>query len=49
VVQAATDDLVALDFGLEALDADEREQLFVLLRKVRVAAEDFTGELAGAE
>ena len=46
VVQAATDDLVALDFGLEALDAEEREQLFVLLRKVRVAAEDFSGEAA---
>ena len=42
VVQAATDDLVDLDFGLEALDGAEREQLFALLRKVRVAADDFT-------
>jgi DNA-binding MarR family transcriptional regulator len=42
VVQAATDDLVGLDFGLEALDAAERLQLFELLRKVRVAASDFT-------
>jgi DNA-binding MarR family transcriptional regulator len=42
VVQAATDDLVRLDFGLEALDAAERAQLFDLLRKVRVAASDFS-------
>jgi DNA-binding MarR family transcriptional regulator len=42
VVQLATDDLVGLDFGLEALDGREREQLFILLRKVRVAASDFT-------
>ena len=42
VVQAATDDLVGLDFGLEALDSAERVQLFDLLRKVRVAASDFT-------
>ncbi len=41
VVEVATADLVALDFGLEALDAAERAQLFALLRKVRVAAQDF--------
>jgi DNA-binding MarR family transcriptional regulator len=41
VVRSATDDLVALDFGLEALDARERDELFRLLRKVRIAAEDF--------
>ncbi len=41
VVQAATDDLVALDFGLESLDGSERRQLFDLLRKVRVGAGDF--------
>ena len=41
VMRAATDDLVALDFGLEALDARERDQLFGLLRKVRLAAGDF--------
>lgn len=41
VVQAATEDLVRLDFGLEALDATERAQLFGLLRKVRQAAQDF--------
>jgi DNA-binding MarR family transcriptional regulator len=44
VVEAATADLVALDFGLESLDAGEREQLFALLRKVRLHAEDFTDE-----
>jgi DNA-binding MarR family transcriptional regulator len=44
VVEAATADLVTLDFGLEALDAGEREQLFALLRKVRLAAEDFAEE-----
>lgn len=41
VVQAATEDLVRLDFGLEALDPTERAQLFGLLRKVRQAAQDF--------
>jgi DNA-binding MarR family transcriptional regulator len=41
VMRSATDDLVALDFGLEALDAKERDQLFRLLRKVRLAAGDF--------
>ncbi|GAB3683214.1 MarR family winged helix-turn-helix transcriptional regulator [Angustibacter aerolatus] len=41
VVEAATEAITALDFGLEALDADEREQLFTLLRKVRVHAGDF--------
>jgi DNA-binding MarR family transcriptional regulator len=44
VVEAATADLVALDFGLSALDAQERQQLFALLRKVRLAAEDFAAE-----
>ena len=44
VVEAATADLVDLDFGLEALDTGEREQLFALLRKVRLAAEDFAEE-----
>jgi DNA-binding MarR family transcriptional regulator len=41
VVESATADLVGLDFGLQALDATERRELFGLLRKVRVAAEDF--------
>jgi DNA-binding MarR family transcriptional regulator len=42
-VRAATDDLVALDFGLTALDSDDRARLFALLRKVRAAAGDFFG------
>ena len=41
VMEAATKDLVASGFGLAALTADEHEQLFALLRKVRVAAGDF--------
>jgi DNA-binding MarR family transcriptional regulator len=47
VVRAATDDLVALDFGLTALDSDDRARLFALLRKVRVAAGDFPGDGPG--
>lgn len=41
LVERATADLVRLDFGLEALDGDERRQLFSLLRKVRSDAGDF--------
>ena len=41
LVEKATADLVGLDFGLEALDGAERRQLFRLLRKVRLEAEDF--------
>ena len=41
VMEAATADLVRLDFGLEALDPTERAQLFALLRKVRLGAQDF--------
>jgi hypothetical protein len=40
-MEAATADLVRLDFGLEALDPTERAQLFALLRKVRLGAQDF--------
>ena len=42
VVEAATADLVAADFGLAALDPAQREGLTGLLRAVRVAAGDFT-------
>lgn len=42
VMEAATKDLVAAGFGLGALTASEHEQLFTLLRKVRVAAGDFS-------
>lgn len=43
VMEAATSDLVASGFSLGALTAAEHEQLFALLRKVRIAAGDFTG------
>jgi len=42
LMEAATRDLVAAGFSLDALTADEHEQLFALLRKVRVAAGDFS-------
>jgi DNA-binding MarR family transcriptional regulator len=41
VMEAATTDLVAAGFGLGALTPAEHEELFRLLRKVRVAAGDF--------
>lgn len=43
VMEAATRDLVATGFDLGALTRQEHEQLFALLRKVRVAAGDFRG------
>ena len=43
VMEAATRDLVASGFSLGSLSAREHEQLFALLRKVRVAAGDFDG------
>ena len=43
VMESATRDLIAAGFSLDALTADEHEQLFALLRKVRVAAGDFAG------
>jgi DNA-binding MarR family transcriptional regulator len=42
VMEAATKDLVAAGFSLAALTPREHEQLFTLLRKVRVSAGDFT-------
>jgi len=41
VMEAATADLVAGGFGMSMLSAEEHEQLFALLRKVRVARGDF--------
>ena len=41
VMEAATADLVAGGFGLEMLTPDEHDELFRLLRKVRVARGDF--------
>jgi DNA-binding MarR family transcriptional regulator len=43
VMEVATKDLVATGFNLGALTEAEHEQLFVLLRKVRIAAGDFSG------
>jgi DNA-binding MarR family transcriptional regulator len=41
VMERATRDLADRGFGLTALSASELEQLFLLLRKVRLAAGDF--------
>jgi len=43
VMEAATTDLVAGGFSMGALTAAEHEQLFGLLRKLRIAAGDFSG------
>jgi DNA-binding MarR family transcriptional regulator len=42
VVTKVTDELMAAEFGLAALDGDARAQVFDVLRKIRVAAGDFT-------
>jgi len=42
VMEAATADLVATGFSLGALTQAENEQLFELLRKVRIASGDFS-------
>jgi DNA-binding MarR family transcriptional regulator len=49
LMHRATADLVALDFGLEALDGAERQELFRLLRKVRLHAGDFEDDGAAAD
>lgn len=41
VMEAATADLVAAGFALTMLSADEHDQLFALLRKVRLGHADF--------
>jgi DNA-binding MarR family transcriptional regulator len=41
VMERATKDLVNTGFGLEALGEDGQDQLFTLLRGVRIAAGDF--------
>jgi DNA-binding MarR family transcriptional regulator len=46
LMHRATADIVALDFGLEALDGAERQELFRLLRKVRLHAGDFEDDAA---
>ncbi|WP_460069585.1 MarR family winged helix-turn-helix transcriptional regulator [Streptomyces sp. YKOK-I1] len=41
VVEAATRDLMAMDFGLGVYDAEECAEIFAMLRPLRVAARDF--------
>ena len=43
-VRVATRDLMAADFGLAEYSADERAELFALLRSLRLTAGDFTAE-----
>jgi DNA-binding MarR family transcriptional regulator len=47
VMEEATRDLVNAGFSLNALTPQEHQQLFTLLRKVRVAAGDFDADLEG--
>jgi DNA-binding MarR family transcriptional regulator len=42
VVEESTRALMAMDFGLEGYDEEQCEQVFQLLRPLRVAAGDFT-------
>lgn len=44
VVTKVTDELMAAEFGLAALDDEARTHLFDVLRQVRIAAGDFTPE-----
>lgn len=41
IVESATRDLVAMDFGLSAYDDEECGEIFALLRPLRIAAGDF--------
>ncbi|MFD7624569.1 MarR family winged helix-turn-helix transcriptional regulator [Streptomyces sp. NPDC059851] len=41
VVEAATKDLMAIDFGLHTYDAEECAEIFAMLRPLRVSAGDF--------
>lgn len=41
IVEAATRDLIAMDFGLGAYDSEECGEIFALLRPLRIAAGDF--------
>jgi hypothetical protein len=42
VVEGATRDLVAMDFGLTGYDEAECRELFEMLRPLRIAAGDFS-------
>jgi DNA-binding MarR family transcriptional regulator len=48
VVSQATEDLMGAEFGLGGFDPDQREQVFDLLRGLRVAAGDFLAAPAPA-
>lgn len=41
IVEAATRDLMAMDFGLGVYDTEECAEIFALLRPLRIAAGDF--------
>ncbi|MFG2604714.1 MarR family winged helix-turn-helix transcriptional regulator [Streptomyces sp. NPDC048514] len=41
VVEAATRDLMAMDFGLGAYDTEECQEIFAMLRPLRMSAHDF--------
>ncbi|MEV6210672.1 MarR family transcriptional regulator [Kitasatospora sp. NPDC051914] len=49
VVEQATRELMAIDFGLEGYDADQCHQVFELLRPLRVAAGDFSPPAEGGD
>jgi DNA-binding MarR family transcriptional regulator len=44
IVEAATRDLMAMDFGLGVYDQEECAEIFALLRPLRIAAGDFDEE-----
>lgn len=44
VCDAATQDLMTMDFGLGVYDAEECAEIFALLRPLRMAAGDFEGD-----
>ncbi|WNI18171.1 MarR family winged helix-turn-helix transcriptional regulator [Actinacidiphila sp. ITFR-21] len=44
MVEAATRDLMAMDFGLGVYDQEECGEIFALLRPLRIAAGDFSEE-----
>lgn len=44
VCDAATRDLMAMDFGLGVYDAQECAEIFTMLRPLRVAADDFDAD-----
>ncbi|HEY8982007.1 MAG TPA: MarR family transcriptional regulator, partial [Streptomyces sp.] len=44
VVEAATRDLMAMDFGLGVYDEEECAEIFAMLRPLRVASGDFEEE-----